>query len=89
MEDLEALEERQKHEKNLAIIEARKQAFQKSPFWFTLWDTLRSILNISFWLCFWLIVAQCSCECILPEQPATGATNCQGNFRQFGVILHR
>ena len=53
------------HQKKLAIIEARKQAFEKSPFWFTVWDSVNSILQLCFWIGFFLILAQCNCECII------------------------
>lgn len=63
-EDPEAKAQRE-HQKEMAIIEARARAFDQSPFWFTVWDATMRILKISFWLSFWLIVAQCHCDCIL------------------------
>ena len=58
-------EEQREFEQKIAMINSRKEAFLKSPFWFTFWDLVRSALNICFWLSFWLIVAQCNCKCII------------------------
>lgn len=63
-EDEEAQSQRE-HEKTLAIVQARKEAFAKSPVWFTIWDVTTKALKIIFWLSFWLIVAQCHCDCII------------------------
>jgi hypothetical protein len=50
----------------LAIIEARKEAFSRSPLWFTVWDITKAIINVVLWLGMFFILAQCSCDgCIL------------------------
>lgn len=54
----------QEHELKLAKIRARAAAFQKSPFWFTVWYGSQMVFNIVFWLAFWSLVTQCSCKCI-------------------------
>jgi hypothetical protein len=55
-------EEKQDHEKTMAGIASRKAAFDKSPFWFTVWDVSVRLLNIAFWLGFWSLVTQCTCS---------------------------
>ena len=46
----------------MAIIQARQEAFTRSPFWFTVWDFGRIILNVAFRLGFWAMIAQCTCS---------------------------
>jgi hypothetical protein len=58
-------DEQRDHEQTLAKIQARKEAFALSPFWFTVWDTAMKVLHIAFWLCFWGLVVQCNCKCLL------------------------
>lgn len=53
---------RQEHEKKLAIIESRKAAFTRSPSWFTFWDVGTSLVKVCFWIAFWSIIAQCTCD---------------------------
>jgi hypothetical protein len=43
-------------------IKCRAKAFDRSPFWFTLWDVTTEIVKIAFWLGFWSIIAQCTCS---------------------------
>lgn len=64
-EEDEETQAQREHEKTLAIVQSRKEAFAKSPAWFTIWDVATKTLKICFWLGFWLIVAQCHCDCIL------------------------
>ena len=52
------------NEEKLKKIEARKAAFEKSPFWFTVWDLSSKILEALFWLAFWSLIVQCSCDCV-------------------------
>jgi hypothetical protein len=54
--------DRAEHEETLAKIQSRKEAFARSPFWFTFWDVLTKVVHVAFWLCFWSIVAQCTCS---------------------------
>lgn len=49
-------------QEKLAIIEARKAAFQKSPIMFTIWDMLSTSLNGIIWLGFCFLVANCMCS---------------------------
>ncbi len=58
----EEAEEIRDHEKKLAIIEARKIAFARSPFWFTVWDWGAKIIGTALWLGFWFLLAQCTCD---------------------------
>ena len=60
-EESEADEVRE-HEQVLAKIKSRSEAFAEHPVWFTLWDTLNTVLRVCFWLTFWSIVAQCICS---------------------------
>lgn len=59
---MEEFEKVREHEKNQAIIKARAAAFERSPFWFTLWDITHFTIKCLFWLGFWAMVAQCSCD---------------------------
>lgn len=56
------LEAQRDHEKRLAVIQSRKDAFARSPFWFTVWDWSTRLLNVAFWLGFWSLIAQCTCR---------------------------
>jgi hypothetical protein len=58
------------HVETMARIASRKEAFAKNPAWFTIWDIFKTVLNVAFWLSFWFIVAQCSCDgCITGAKP--------------------
>lgn len=52
------------HEKALAKINSRVEAYARSPFWFTVWDLSAKSLNVVFWLLFWSLMTQCHCECV-------------------------
>ena len=54
----ESFEEKEK----LAGIQSRKEAFNRSPVWFTIWGCTSTILNIIFWIVFWSLVVQCTCD---------------------------
>lgn len=55
-------DDQREHEQKLAKIAARQAAFERSPFWFTVWDWTTGFLQVVFWFGFWLIVAQCTCD---------------------------
>lgn len=50
------------HEIKLAQIESRKAAFAKSPFWYAVCSVFKGLLATVFWLGFWSIIAQCTCD---------------------------
>jgi len=58
-------EDQRGFEEKIAIIDARKESFLKSPICFTVWDLTQKFFNICFWLGFWLLMAQCNCQCII------------------------
>lgn len=53
------------HQQEMARIESRKAAFLRTPFCFTIWDIMQKLLSVVFWLCFWALIAQCHCQCII------------------------
>jgi len=55
-------EEEIKHEETLAKIKSRSEAFNRSPIIFTLWDWVTTLMHVTFWIGFWFLIAQCSCE---------------------------
>ena len=57
--------ETSKEKMKLAKIEARKAAFDRSPFWFTFWDVSVEIVWGLTWVAIVLLMAQCSCDCVL------------------------
>ena len=66
LSEIEKREKEREHQEKMARMAHRRSAFEKSPFWFTLWDVTVRTLEVVLWLGFWLLVAQCSCDgCIL------------------------
>lgn len=51
-----------KQQEKLAIIATRAAAFDRSPFWFTVWDVTKKVLEVTCWLGWTLLVAQCTCN---------------------------
>lgn len=49
------------HAEEMAKIEGRKAAWQRSPFWYCFYTVLECV----FWLGTFALLAQCSCKCIL------------------------
>lgn len=56
------MEVQRNHEKEMARIESRKAAFARSPFWFTVWYSITTLLNVACWLGFWFLLANCTCS---------------------------
>ena len=50
------------HEQKIAKIEARKAAFIQSPIWFTIWDSVTSIIEAVCICGVVALLAQCSCK---------------------------
>lgn len=55
-------EDQNEHELKMARIRRSEAIFAGHPRWYTIWDVATDILRIAFWLGFWAIVAQCSCN---------------------------
>jgi hypothetical protein len=51
-------EEERDHEKTLAKIKARSDAFNRSPFGFTLWDISTTVVNALAFIAVLFILAQ-------------------------------
>lgn len=49
-------------EKEIAIVRARAQAFEKSPLIFTLWDILQVGLRLGAQIAALALMAQCICD---------------------------
>jgi hypothetical protein len=59
-------EDKDEHEKDMAKITTRKEAFAQSPVWFTLWDWGREFIEAVCWVLVIFLMAQCSCDgCIV------------------------
>lgn len=50
------------HQKDMANIKTRSDAYLKNPWAFTIWDITKKMFEVIFWLGVWFIIAQCSCD---------------------------
>ena len=64
-----AADEQRQHEIKIATIKVRAEAFAASPIWFTAWDITGDVIRAVFWIAFWSVVAQCTCDGCVWGQP--------------------